>query len=93
MPGYGQSSPVIWQETIFVTAVSGEEKDQLHVLAISAADGKVQWQKDFIGTQKVKDSDSVSRGAPTPVVDADRVYAVFESGDIVALTHAGELAW
>jgi outer membrane protein assembly factor BamB len=93
LPGYGQSSPAIWQETIFVTAVSGEEKDQLHVLAISVADGKVLWQKDFIGTQKVKDSDTVSRGAPTPVVDANRVYAVFESGDIVALTHAGESSW
>jgi outer membrane protein assembly factor BamB len=93
LPGYGQSSPVIWQETIFVTAVSGEEKDQLHVLAISAADGEILWQKDFVGTQKVKDSDTVSRGAPTPVVDANRVYAVFESGDIFALTHAGELSW
>lgn len=93
LPGYGQSSPVIWQNTIFVTAVSGEEKDQLHVLAISAADGEILWQKDFVGTQKVKDSDTVSRGAPTPVVDADRVYAVFESGDIFALSHAGELSW
>ena len=34
-----------------------------------------------------------SRATPTPVVDADRVYAFFETGDLVALTHSGQMAW
>ena len=93
LPGYGQSSPVVWNDRVFVTAVSGEEKENLHVLAVALADGKILWQRDFQGTQRIKDSDTVSRGAPTPVVDADRLYAVFESGDVFALTHAGELVW
>jgi outer membrane protein assembly factor BamB len=93
LPGYGQSSPVVWHDRIFVTAVSGDEKDQLHVLAVSLAEGKVLWQRDFRGTQKVKDSDTVSRGAPTPAVDEERLYAVFESGDVFALAHSGELLW
>lgn len=93
LPGYGQSSPVVWNDTLFVTAVSGEQKESLHLLAISRTDGKTLWQKDDEGTQRVKDSDTVSRGAPTPVVDANRVYAVFESGDVLVFTHAGEMVW
>ena len=93
LPGYGQSSPVVWNDTIFVTAVSGAEKEELHVLAISRVDGKTLWQKEFSGTQHVKDSDTVSRGAPTPVADAERIYAVFESGDVIVLTHDGEARW
>jgi outer membrane protein assembly factor BamB len=93
LPGYGQSSPVVWHDRVFVTAVSGEEKEHLHVLAVSLVNGEILWQRDFQGTQKVKDSDTVSRGAPTPVVDADKLYAVFESGDVLALTHDGSLAW
>ncbi|MDP1797093.1 MAG: PQQ-binding-like beta-propeller repeat protein [Planctomycetaceae bacterium] len=93
LPGYGQSSPVVWGEMVFVTAVSGDEKEHLHVLAISLQDGKTLWKKDFAATQRVPDGDAVSRGAPTPVVDAERLYAVFESGDAIALSHAGDVLW
>ncbi|MGV3604949.1 MAG: PQQ-binding-like beta-propeller repeat protein [Planctomycetaceae bacterium] len=93
LPGYGQSSPIVWKDRVFVTAISGEEKEHAHVVCLDLAEGMVLWQKDFDGTQHVKDSDTVSRGAPTPVIDGDHVYAVFESGDVFALTHAGELKW
>lgn len=93
LPGYGQSSPVVWDDRVFVTAVSGAEKEHLHVLAISLADGKTLWEKQFSGTQRVPDGDAVSRGAPTPCVDAERLYVVFESGDVMALSHAGETLW
>lgn len=93
LPGYGQSSPVVWNDTAFVTAVSGDQKERLHLLAIGLRDGKVRWTRDFDATQRIPDGDAVSRGAPTPVVDADRVYAVFESGDVFAVTHQGEIAW
>ncbi|MBA4032048.1 MAG: pyrrolo-quinoline quinone [Planctomyces sp.] len=93
LKGYGQSSPVVWGETIYVTAISGEMKEHLHLFAIKLSDGELLWEREFSATQMVKESDTVSRGAPTPVVDAKRVYAVFESGDVFALDHAGELQW
>ena len=93
LPGYGQSSPVIWGDAVYVTSVSGEEKEHLHIMRVALQTGELVWQKDFSGTQRVKDSDAVSRGAPTPIVDASRLYAVFESGDIIALTHDGEAVW
>jgi outer membrane protein assembly factor BamB len=93
LPGYGQSSPVVWKGKVFVTAVQGEFKDTLVVLCLDLASGNVLWRKSFPGTQKVKTSDYVSKGAPTPVVTADRVYALFESGDLFALDHGGTEVW
>jgi outer membrane protein assembly factor BamB len=93
LPGYGQSGPVVWKGKVFVTAVEGEFKDTLDVLCLDLATGKVLWQKQFRGTQRVKTSDYVSKAAPTPVVTADRVFTLFESGDLLALDHDGKEVW
>ena len=93
LPAVGQSSPVIWKDRVFVTGVQGENKETLVVGCVALDSGKILWQKDFPATQKVKLSGYVSQGAPTPVVDANRVYALFESGDLVALSHDGTHAW
>ncbi len=93
LPGYGQSSPAVWKGKVFVTAVEGEFKDTLDVLCLDLAAGKVLWKKQFPGTQKVRTSDYVSKAAPTPVATADRVFALFESGDLLALDHDGKEVW
>lgn len=93
LPGYGQSSPVVAGGRAFVTSVEGEFKDILLVNAVDVVTGKILWTKRFPGSQRVQDSDYVSKGAPTPVVDAERVYAFFESGDLIALDHDGQEVW
>ena len=93
LPGYGQSSPVVWGGRAFVTAVDGDQKEKLFVVAVDVKSGKVAWKKEFAAGQTGKNNPMMSRAAPTPVVDKDGVYAFFESGDVVALTHAGEVRW
>jgi len=93
VPGYGQSSPVVWNDLVFVTSVQGNEKETLIVVCLRVETGEVVWQKEFPTSKTEKVTDYISRGAPTPLVDGQRVYAFFESGDIVALTHAGETVW
>lgn len=93
LPGDGQSSPVVWGDTAFVTAVEGDMKDTCHVIAIAVNDGKIRWQHAFESSDKVKSSLYVSRAAPTAAVDAQAVYAFFESGDVVALSHDGKELW
>lgn len=93
LPGFGQSSPVVWGRQVFVTAVDGPERDKGFVLAYDAATGKELWRHTFAPTQKAKWSTMISRAAPTPVVDAAAVYAFFEGGDLLALSHTGELLW
>ncbi len=93
LPGYGQSSPVVWKGRVYVTAVDGPEKERCLVVALDAATGKAVWTKTLAAARPGKNNPMMSRAGPTPVVDADGVYALFESGDLVALTHTGEERW
>lgn len=93
LPGHGQSSPVIWRDKVFVTAVEGPMKDTYHVVCLSLTDGTVRWKHSLASSAPVKNSVYVSRAAPTPVVDAQGVYVYFESGDVLALDHAGQPRW
>jgi outer membrane protein assembly factor BamB len=93
LPGYGQSSPVVWNGHIYLTAIDGPEKEKLFVVALDAKTGKHVWLKEFTASRKGKNNPMMSRAAPTPVVDADGVYVLFESGDLFAFTHTGEKRW
>lgn len=93
LPGYGQSSPVIWGDRVFVASMEGEKKETALVLCIDLASGRQLWRRESETSQQVEVSPYVSRGAPTPAVDEHRVYAFFESGDLAAFTHQGEPLW
>lgn len=93
LPGYGQSSPVVWKGRVFVTAVEGAEKEKLLVAAVDARTGAVTWKKEFAALQKGKNNPMMSRAGPTPVVDVEGVYCLFESGDLFALSHDGGKLW
>ncbi len=93
LPGYGQSAPVTWGSQIFITSVEGPEKETLLISSHDLATGEVRWRRRFPASQTTESSEMVSRGAPTPAVDEERVYAYWESGDLVALDHRGETLW
>ena len=93
LPGYGQSSPVVWKDRVFVTAVEGAEKERCIVLAVDIHSGDVLWEKRFTASQKGKNNPSVSRAAPTPVVDQKGLYVFFESGDLIGMSHEGTVKW
>lgn len=91
--GHGQSSPVIWGKRVFVSTVDGPKKDACIVIAVSLIDGSSLWTYSLESTDPVENSVYVSRAAPTPVVDAERLIVFFESGDLVALDHDGKELW
>lgn len=93
LPGYGQSSPVVWKSRVYVTTVEGPNKDRCQVTCYRLRDGALLWSRSRAASIRIKSSRMVSRGAPTPLVDAQGIYAFFESGDLVAYTHDGELRW
>lgn len=93
LPGYGQSSPVVWGDRVFATTMQGEMKETPTVLCVSLTDGEILWKKEFESTQQVKVSDYVTRSSPTPAVDSHRCYAFFESGELIATNHDGVVLW
>lgn len=93
LPGKGQSSPVIFGNLIFVTSIEGTMKDRCHVTALNLEDGSVAWSRDIKAAQTVRSNYFQSRSAPTPAVDARAVYAFFETGNLVAISHQGQILW
>jgi outer membrane protein assembly factor BamB len=93
LPGYGQSAPVIWKETVFITSVSGPNKEANQATAYDVRTGKPRWRRAFASRMPVQYTYTVSRAAPTPAVDANALYLFFESGDLIALTHEGKTLW
>jgi outer membrane protein assembly factor BamB len=93
IPGYGQSSPVIWRGRAFVTSVQGPMQQTLHTTCIDISTGAILWSRSFGASQTVPTSDYVSKAAPTPAVDGRGVYIFFESGDLIALDHEGTTLW
>ena len=93
VPGYGQSSPVVWGAQALLTSVVGPQKEELILSAFDLESGELRWRRRFAASLLLKSGDMVSRAAPTPVVDAERIYAFWESGDLIALDHRGETLW
>lgn len=93
LPGHGQSSPVVWENRLFVTSVEGPSKENFHVICINVVDGTEQWRQTLQNSVPQENSLYVSRAAPTPVVDSQRLVTLFESGDCIAWSHSGERLW
>ena len=91
--GYGQSSPVVWDGMVFLSAIDGPRRERQIVEAIDAETGVLRWRHTLASSQPVEVTNFVAKGAPTPRVDAERVYYLFESGDFGALSHDGEPLW
>ncbi|MEM6363230.1 MAG: PQQ-binding-like beta-propeller repeat protein [Planctomycetota bacterium] len=93
LPGYGQSSPVIWNKTAYLTSSDGPWQQRLLVHAIETTTGDLKWTRAIEATSKVENYFRNSRAAPTCVVDDHRVISFFASGDVTSLDHDGNLIW
>ncbi|MCH2374579.1 MAG: PQQ-binding-like beta-propeller repeat protein [Planctomycetes bacterium] len=91
--GSGQSSPIVWEDKVFVSSAEGKSKGTLVATCINLANGAVVWEKKLASAMPQEDNGYVSKAAPTPTVDSERAYFFFESGDLLSLSHAGELVW
>jgi outer membrane protein assembly factor BamB len=97
IPGVGSSSPVVWQERVFVTTAiptktRGEFDFQL--ICVDRATGKTLWNKSAVvakpheGTHETNGFASAS-----PCTDGEVVIAFFGSRGIYAYTLEGALLW
>lgn len=90
LAGYGQSSPVVYGDSVYVCSVAGTNKDTLNVEAFSVKTGEPQWTFARDNSSPEKNTVMVSRAAPTPVVDGDGLIAFFGGGNLYAIDHQGK---
>jgi outer membrane protein assembly factor BamB len=93
LPGYGQSCPVVFNGRVYVTAVVGPMKDECQVLCLDLKTGEQIWVWSQEASAKAASNYMASRAAPTPIVDANGVCAFFEGGDLIGISHDGNLKW
>lgn len=98
LAGTGHSSPVVWDDKVFITFADTDEDEKTTkctLMAVRASDGGVLWQKDYT-VEPAEMNPLNSSAASTPAVDADGVYAIwFEANRTVvtAVDHQGEEKW
>jgi outer membrane protein assembly factor BamB len=94
LPGIGHSSPVVWKDRIYLMSADPKSGTR-YVMAISAADGKPAWTREFPGEPHPLHVLN-SFASCTPAVDADHVYVAWSDPQktiLKALNHAGNDVW
>jgi len=93
LPGRGLGSAITVGDKVFVTAASGPDQKQLHVLCFKAADGSPLWERRFWTTGRTMSHKKTCVAAPTPASDGERIYAFYSSNDVICLDLDGNLLW
>lgn len=93
LPGVGQSSPIIWDDRIFLTASEKNGAERL-VFALNRKDGKLVW-KQTAWTGAPEPSHQMNGWASaTCATDGERVYAFFgRGGGLFCYSRDGEKLW
>ena len=91
--GKGHSSPVVWDDHVFITSADNEGRQQI-VMNVDTA-GQLRWSKSF-PWETIKIHNLNSRASSTPATDGERVYVAWHSETqvaMIALDFDGNVVW
>ncbi len=104
MPGPGASSPIVFQDRIYLTCYTGffipgqsggsQEDLKRHLIAVKRSDGGVIWNQAIAA--KLPEEDRIRDhgfAANTPAVDDERIYTFFGKTGVFAFDHSGKQLW
>ncbi|MEN8774871.1 MAG: PQQ-binding-like beta-propeller repeat protein [Akkermansiaceae bacterium] len=107
LPGPGSSSPIFWDNRLFVTCYTGYGIDEENIgeanklgrklLCLDRKSGKIRWQKEV----SLANPEDDYRGyltehgyaSATPVTDGKHVYTFFGKSGVHAFTVEGKKVW
>jgi outer membrane protein assembly factor BamB len=88
----GHSSPVVWDDKIFLTAFI-KDSSELQTICIKRKNGKTIWKQSIL-PEKIEGYHSISNAAmASPVTDGEHVYVYFGSYGILCYNFNGGLVW
>jgi outer membrane protein assembly factor BamB len=92
LPGF--NSPIVWQQRVFV---SGATADEQAIFCYDADSGELVWRHDVppdpAAAGELEVFEATGYAAPTMATDGVRVYAIFATGDVVAVSMDGVEQW
>jgi outer membrane protein assembly factor BamB len=91
MPGRSGSTPIIWDETIFLNIGTADRSGDLELWALDRADGRIRWKKHIAGGNHVERKQNMS--SPSPVTDGQTVWVMTGVGILKAFDFSGKELW
>lgn len=94
-PKHGYSSPIVWKNKVFIT---GADNDSREVYCYELSSGKLLWTAkadNISGSPAKMPSVTADTGlaASTMATDGNAVFAIFATGDVLALDMNGNRLW
>lgn len=90
MPGLGYSTPVVWEDRVFLTSLDAETGELLAV-CVDAGSGEVLWRKACGEDRKMAGGNNGA--TPSAVTDGERVHFYFGTGLLVTCDLEGDELW
>jgi len=88
----GVSSPVIWNNKLFLTGYL-EDKRELQTICINRKNGKILWQSSVFPDTIEKHHSISSPAQSTVVTDGDRIISYFGSCGLICYDMDGKMQW
>jgi outer membrane protein assembly factor BamB len=100
----GWSCPIVWGDRVFLTTAvwdpaikDSKERRKIiadhHLLCFRTEDGKLLWDTPIPAGKCLVDNHYHGYAVPTPVTDGKHVYALYDSGVLVAADFDGKILW
>ena len=95
IPLPGKNSPVVWEDRIFLT---GATEDERALYCVDANSGEILWQDQITGiadspAEAPEVMDDTGLAAPTVATNGRYVGAIFANGDLVCYDLQGRRIW
>jgi len=76
LPGGGHSSPIVWNDRIFLTACLEQAQERV-LLCVDRAKGKLLWQTTVLSSPLEHKHGLNSLASSTPATDGERIFTTF----------------
>lgn len=95
VPGEGHSSPIVWNDKLFLTAAVRDTQER-QLVCFDRQTGKVAWKQTVVRAPLEAKNNENSYASATPVTDGEKVYVTFLDGYevvVAAYDFSGKQVW
>jgi len=89
LPGYSGATPVIWEDSVFVSSPDSEKN--LLLICLDGKTGQIRWQKKISEANQEKGRNNMA--SPSPVTDGHNVFLLVGTGKLAAFDFSGKELW
>ena len=91
LPAYSGSTPVIWENTIFLNVATDRSEGQIELWAVDRNKQAVAWKRLLTGENRTGRKQNMA--SPSPVTDGKHVWVMTGTGVLKAFDFSGKELW